>query len=135
MARTLNKVMLIGNVGRDPEIRYTPSGVPVASIRLATNEYTRDSEGQLQEYTEWHSIVAWRQLAEMTERLIQQGTKLYVEGRIRSRSYEDSSGTKRTSYEIIADSIIVLSGRKDAAASGDQSSETAEDSGGGDVPF
>ncbi len=135
MARTLNKVMLIGNVGRDPEIRYTPSGVPVASIRLATNEYSRDSEGQLQEYTEWHSIVAWRQLAEMAERLIQQGTKLYVEGRIRSRSYEDSSGTKRTSYEIIADSIIVLSGRKDATAPGEQASDSAEESAGGDVPF
>ncbi|GBD05252.1 MAG: hypothetical protein AA908_09055 [Chlorobi bacterium NICIL-2] len=135
MARTLNKVMLIGNVGRDPEIRYTPSGVPVASIRLATNEYSRDSEGQLQEYTEWHNIVAWRQLAEMTERLIQQGTKLYVEGRIRSRSYEDSSGTKRTSYEIIADSIIVLSGRKDASAPGEQTSDSAEESAGGDVPF
>ncbi|RMF35012.1 MAG: single-stranded DNA-binding protein [Chlorobiota bacterium] len=135
MARTLNKVMLIGNVGRDPEIRYTPSGVPVASIRLATNEYSRDSEGQLQEYTEWHSIVAWRQLAEMAERLIQQGTKLYVEGRIRSRSYEDSSGTKRTSYEIIADSIIVLSGRKDATAPGEQASDSAEESTGGDVPF
>lgn len=135
MARTLNKVMLIGNVGRDPEIRYTPSGVPVASIRLATNEYSRDSEGQLQEYTEWHNIVAWRQLAEMTERLIQQGTKLYVEGRIRSRSYEDSSGTKRTSYEIIADSIIVLSGRKDASAPGEQTSDSAEESAGGDVPL
>ncbi|GIV55400.1 MAG: single-stranded DNA-binding protein [Candidatus Kapaibacterium sp.] len=135
MARTLNKVMLIGNVGRDPEIRYTPSGVPVASIRLATNEYSRDSEGQLQEYTEWHNIVAWRQLAEMTERLIQQGTKLYVEGRIRSRSYEDSSGTKRTSYEIIADSIIVLSGRKDASAPGEQASDSGEESAGGEVPF
>jgi single-strand DNA-binding protein len=135
MARCLNKVLLIGNVGKDPEIRYTPAGVPVASFRLATNESWRDSEGQFQEYTEWHTIVAWRHLAEMTERLIKQGTKLYVEGRIRSRSFEDSSGTKRTAYEIIADSIIVLSGRKDSQAGEEQSSEAAEESSEGDVPF
>lgn len=116
MARSLNKVLLIGNVGKDPEIRYTPAGVPVAQFRLATTEYWRNSEGQPQEATEWHTIVAWRHLAEVTERLIVRGTRVFVEGRIRSRSFEDSSGAKRTVVEIVADNLIVLEGRKEAQA-------------------
>ncbi|MCS7001084.1 MAG: single-stranded DNA-binding protein [Bacteroidota bacterium] len=134
MARSLNKVLLIGNVGKDPEIRYTPAGVPVAQFRLATNEYWRDSEGQLQEATEWHTIVAWRNLAELAERQIQRGSRLFIEGRIRSRSYEDSSGAKRTAFEIIADSIIVLDGRKESSPSPpDTPSDT--DTSSQDLPF
>jgi single-strand DNA-binding protein len=142
MARSLNKVLLIGNVGRDPELRYTPTGVPVAQFSLATNEYWRNHEGQLQESTEWHTIVAWRNLAELSERQIQRGSRLFVEGRIRSRSYEDSSGAKRTSYEIIADTIIILDGRKEPSTSGQEPSEEppgpeqpSGDSPSGEVPF
>jgi len=142
MARSLNKVLLIGNVGRDPELRYTPTGVPVAQFSLATNEYWRNNEGQLQESTEWHTIVAWRNLAELSERQIQRGSRLFVEGRIRSRSYEDSSGAKRTSYEIIADTIIILDGRKEPSTSGQEPSQESPepdqpsgDSPSGEVPF
>jgi single-strand DNA-binding protein len=142
MARSLNKVLLIGNVGRDPELRYTPTGVPVAQFSLATNEYWRNNEGQIQESTEWHTIVAWRNLAELSERQIQRGSRLFVEGRIRSRSYEDSSGAKRTSYEIIADTIIILDGRKEQSTSGQEPSEEppepeqpSGDSPSGEVPF
>lgn len=134
MARSLNKVLLVGNVGKDPEIRYTPSGVPVAQFRLATNEYWRDNEGQLQESTEWHTIVAWRNLAELAERQIQRGTRLFVEGKIHSRSYEDSSGTKRISFEIIADNIIILDGRKEPGTS-PQESPSESDPSSTDVPF
>ncbi|MCX7930295.1 MAG: single-stranded DNA-binding protein [Chlorobi bacterium] len=137
MARSLNKVLLIGHVGKDPEIRYTPAGVPVAQFRLATNEYWRDSEGQLQEATEWHTIVAWRNLAELTERQIQRGTRLFIEGRIRSRTYEDASGARRVAYEIQADSIIVLVGRKEADTQSPQSDTPpeGESSSSEDVPF
>jgi single-strand DNA-binding protein len=135
VARSLNKVLLIGNVGKDPEIRYTPAGVPVAQFSLATNETWRDKEGQLQESTEWHTIVAWRNLAELAERHIQRGTRLFVEGRIRSRSYEDSSGTKRYVFEIIADSIILLDGRKEQGTSSPPDSPPESGSSGDDVPF
>lgn len=135
MARSLNKVLLIGNVGKDPEIRYTPAGVPVAQFSLATNETWRDKEGQLQESTEWHTIVAWRNLAELAERHIQRGTRLFVEGRIRSRSYEDSSGTKRYVFEIIADSIILLDGRKEQGTSSPPDTPPESSSSGDDVPF
>jgi single-strand DNA-binding protein len=142
MARSLNKVLLIGNVGRDPEIRYTPTGVPVAQFSLATTEYSRNNEGQIQESTEWHTIVAWRNLAQLSEQQIQRGSRLFVEGRIRSRSYEDSSGAKRTSYEIIADTIIILDGRKEQSTSGQEPSEEppepeqpSGDSPSGEVPF
>ncbi|MCX8050667.1 MAG: single-stranded DNA-binding protein [Chlorobi bacterium] len=135
VARSLNKVLLIGNVGKDPEIRYTPAGVPVAQFSLATNETWRDKEGQLQESTEWHTIVAWRNLAELAERHIQRGTRLFVEGRIRSRSYEDSSGTKRYVFEIIADSIILLDGRKEQGTSSPPDTPPESSSSGDDVPF
>lgn len=124
MARDLNKVLLIGNVGKDPEIRYTPAGVPVAQFRLATSEARRDQEGQYQEATEWHTIVAWRNLAEMTERMIQRGTKVFVEGRLRYRTYEDSTGTKRYVTEVLADNLIVLDGRKSAEAHTESPSES-----------
>lgn len=136
MARSLNKVLLIGNVGKDPEIRYTPAGVPVAQFSFATNESWRNQEGQYQEITEWHTIVAWRHLAELSERQIQRGTRLFIEGRIRSRNYEDSSGTKRTAVEIVAETIIVLDGRKEAPPSGQEAApDTEQESSSDDVPF
>ena len=132
----LNKVLLIGNVGKDPEIRYTPAGVPVAQFSFATNESWRNQEGQYQEVTEWHTIVAWRHLAELSERQIQRGTRLFIEGRIRSRNYEDSSGTKRTAVEIVAETIIVLDGRKETPPSGQETTpDTEQASPSEDVPF
>ncbi len=112
MAKSLNKVMLIGNLGRDPEVRFTPSGVPIATFTLATNEAWKDTEGNLQERTEWHNIVAWRKLAEFSGEWLKKGRKIFVEGRIQTRSYDDkNTGQKKSFTEIVADNIIVLDSR------------------------
>jgi len=112
MAKSLNKVMLIGNLGKDPEVRYTPGGDPVATFTLATNEAWKDKEGNLQERTEWHNIVAWRRLAEFCGEWLKKGRKVYVEGRIQTRSYEDkNTGQKKNFTEIVSDNIIVLDPR------------------------
>mgnify|MGYP000849928396 FL=1 len=108
----LNKVLLIGNVGRDPEIRHLEGGASVASFSLATTERFKDRSGETREITEWHNIVAWRQLADLAGRFIKKGSQIYVEGRIRSRSWDDASGQKRYITEILADSIQLL-GRRD----------------------
>ena len=108
MARSLNKVMLIGHLGADPELRYTPSGVPVATFRIATNEVWKTAEGKIQERTEWHNIVVWRRLAEISNDLLKKGSRVYVEGRLQTRTYEDRNGIRRSVTEIVADDIIVL---------------------------
>jgi single-strand DNA-binding protein len=104
----LNKVLLIGNVGRDPEVRHLEGGAAVANFSLATSERYKDRNGETREATEWHTIVAWRQLADLAEKYIRKGSQIYVEGRIRSRSWDDQSGVKRTTVEILADSIQLL---------------------------
>lgn len=111
MARSLNKVMLIGHLGADPELRYTPTGVPVATFRIATNETWRDADGNLQERTEWHTIVVWRKLAELTNDLLKKGSRVYIEGRLQTRTYEDKNGIRRTVTEIVADDVILLEPR------------------------
>lgn len=109
MARSLNKVMLIGNLGKDPELRYTPSGVAVATFTVATNESWKDQDGNLQERTEWHNVVAWRKLAEVCGEWLKKGKKVYVEGRIQTRSYDDkNTGAKKYITEIVANSMIML---------------------------
>ncbi len=112
MTRSLNKVMLIGNVGADPEINHTPSGIPVATFRIATTESWKDREGATQERTDWHSIVAWRWLAEVTQKIVHRGTRIFIEGRLQNRTFEDRDGNKRTITEIVADNILVLDGRQ-----------------------
>ncbi len=112
MSRTLNKVMLIGNVGRDPELKYTPSGIPVTSFRLATSETWKDREGHLQEHTDWHTIVAWRGLAEVVNKLVKKGTRVYIEGRLQTRTFEDKNGSKRHVVEILADNLLLLDPRR-----------------------
>jgi single-strand DNA-binding protein len=112
MAKSLNKVMLIGNLGKDPELRYTGSGVAVATFSLATNESWKDQDGNLQERTEWHNIVAWRKLAEICGEWLKKGKKIYIEGRIQTRSYDDkNTGAKKYITEIVADSMIMLDGK------------------------
>lgn len=132
---SLNKVMLIGNVGKDPEIRYIDNGgAKVASFTLATSERTRDRNGETKENTEWHNIVAWRNTADIVERYVKKGTQLYIEGRLRTRSWDDKSGAKRYTTEIIADSLQLL-GRKadnpasDYAASGAQGAPYSQSAG------
>ncbi|MBU3741628.1 MAG: single-stranded DNA-binding protein [Candidatus Kapabacteria bacterium] len=139
MSRTLNKVMLIGNVGRDPEVNFTPTGVKVAHLRLATTEAWKDKDGVIQEHTDWHSIVAWRGLADVVERLIRRGSRIYVEGKIQYRSFEDRDGHKRYVTEIIADNLLVLDPKRadnnsdgdSASAPADQRPQQQDD----DIPF
>ena len=117
---SLNKVILIGNVGKDPDIRHLESGASVASFSLATSEVYRDRNGERKETTEWHNIVAWRQLAELAANYIKKGSQIYVEGSIRTRTWDDQSGQKRYTTEIIASSIQLLGRRGDnPGASGD----------------
>ena len=118
---SLNKVMLIGNVGRDPEVRYlenNPSAQPgtnpkVAQFTLATTERFRDRNGETRENTEWHNIVAWRGLADLAEKYIRKGSQIYVEGQIRTRSWTDQAGAKQYRTEIIASAIQLLGRRQD----------------------
>lgn len=114
----LNKVLLIGNVGRDPEIRHLEGGASVASFSLATTERYKDRSGETREITEWHNIVAWRQLADLAGRFIKKGSQIYVEGRIRSRSWDDANGQKRYITEILADRIQLLGRRDDTLPRG-----------------
>ena len=118
----VNKVILIGNVGQDPEVRYTGdvnNGAKVATVRLATSERYRDRNGNQQEHTEWHTVVVWRNQADVVEKYVKKGTQLYVEGRIRTRSWDDQSGNKRYSTDILADTIQLL-GRKSENPGGQQ---------------
>ena len=119
MSRTLNKVMLIGNVGRDPELKYTPSGIPVASFRLATSETWKDRDGSVREHTDWHSVVAWRGLAEVIQKLVRKGSRVYIEGRIQTRIYDDKNNNKRHVVEILADNMLILDSRKNKSNGAD----------------
>ena len=108
---SLNKIMLIGNVGKEPEVRYLDSGVAVATFSLATTErgYTLQNGTQVPDRTEWHNIVLWRGLAEVAEKYVHKGDKLYIEGKIRTRSYDDQNGQKRYVTEVFADNMEMLS--------------------------
>ena len=112
---SLNKAMLIGNVGRDPEVRYLEgnNGAKVATFTVATTERYRDRNGETRENTEWHNIVAWRNTADVVERFVRKGTQLYIEGRIRTRSWDDQTGNKRYTTEIIADTLQLLGKKSD----------------------
>ena len=110
---SVNKVILIGNVGKDPDVRYLDSGVAVATFSLATTErgYTLQNGTQVPDRTEWHNIVFWRGLAQTAEKYVHKGDKLYIEGKIKSRSYDDQNGIKRTIVEIFADNMEMLTPR------------------------
>ena len=120
---SLNKVMLIGNVGRDPEVRYLDGngqngqGTKVATFTLATSEKYRDRSGELRENTEWHNIVAWRQSADVAERFIRKGTQVYIEGKLRTRSWTDQTGAKKYTTEVTVDNLQLL-GKRDGAGDG-----------------
>ena len=112
----INKVILIGNVGQEPDIRYAgdaTSGAKVATIRLATTERYKDRNGNLQEHTEWHTVVVWRNTADVVEKYVRKGTQLYIEGRIRTRSWDDQNGNKRYATEIMADTLQLLGRKQD----------------------
>jgi single-strand DNA-binding protein len=107
----LNKVMLIGNVGRDPEVRYLDNGVAKATFSLATSETYKNKDGSKTTQTEWHNIVLWRALAEIAEKYIKKGDRLYIEGKIHTRSYDDKDGQKKFITEITGDGLQMLGGR------------------------
>lgn len=127
-SRSLNKVLLIGNLTRDPELRYTPQGTPVCTFGLATNRSWQPSSGERQEETEFHRIVAWNKLAELCSELLFKGRKVYTEGRLQTRNWTDAQGQERTTVEVVIDNMIVLdSRRKDQSAGGYEEVEYVEE--------
>tara|TARA_Y100000588_G_scaffold201921_1_gene215576 strand:- start:20 stop:463 length:444 start_codon:yes stop_codon:yes gene_type:complete len=117
--RGVNKVILIGNLGADPEVKYTSSGVPVANFNLATSEsWTDKTTGERQERTEWHRLVLWRKLAEIAGQYLKKGGKIYVEGKLQTRSWDDQNGQKRYTTEVVVDEMQMLDGRSDGGGVG-----------------
>ena len=110
---SVNKAILVGNLGKDPELRYTPSGDAVVTFSLATTERYKDRDGNKQSKTEWHNIVAWRQLAEICGKFLHKGKQVYVEGKIQNRSYDDRDGNKRYISEVVINEMQMLSSRDD----------------------
>ncbi len=115
---TLNKVMLIGRLGQDPEVKYTPSGAAVVTLSVATNTSYKDQEGKMQEQTEWNRVVAWRKTAENIGQYCKKGHRIYVEGKLTTRSWNDKDGNKRYTTEITADSVQFLEGKSDREPAG-----------------
>jgi single-strand DNA-binding protein len=112
MARGLNKVLLIGHLGSDPEMRYTPSGRPVTSFSLATSRSWTSPEGERREETEWFNIVSWGNLAEICKQYLSKGQQIYIEGRLQTRGWEDETGKKHFRTEVVANEMIMLSNRR-----------------------
>jgi len=122
-SRSLNKVILIGNLTRDPELRYTPAGTAVCSFGLATNRQWTTEAGEKKEEAEFHRIVAWNKLAELCAKLLTKGRKIYVEGRLQTRTWQAQDGTQRTVTEIVIDDMIILDSRR---AAGEEAAELPE---------
>ncbi len=116
----LNKIMLIGNLGRDPEMNYTPSGVAVTKFSLAVSRMAKTSTGEKQEETEWFNIVAWQQLAETCNTYLRKGMKVYIEGRLTQRKYVDREGAQRTAIDVIANNMEILTPKSQQSAPTDQ---------------
>ncbi len=111
MAKSVNKVILVGNLGKDPEVKYTPSGTAVAKFSLATNERYKDKNGEWQDRTEWHNIVAWQRTAEIAGEYLKKGRTVYVEGRLRTDSWDDKeTGQKKYRTEIVVENLVLLGG-------------------------
>ena len=145
---SVNKVILVGRLGRDPETRYTGGGQAVANFSVATDETYKDRNGERQKRTEWHKIVVWGKQAEIAQQYLKKGSLIFIEGRIQSREWQDKEGQKRTSFEIVATNFRMLGGRAESAAAGaggagaaprggddfDQSAPAEESLGGGGGP-
>ena len=122
----VNKVILVGNLGKDPEVRHLEGGVSVAHFTLATNEYYKDKQGTRVERTEWHNISAWRGLAEMADKFLKKGQQVYIEGKLRTRQYQDKDQQTRYITEIIADEISMLGARLGSSAGAPAASEAEQ---------
>jgi single-strand DNA-binding protein len=119
MAKSVNKVILIGNLGKDPELKYTPSGTAFAKFSLATNERYKDKAGEWQDRTEWHNIVCWQRTAEIAGEYLKKGRSVYIEGRIQTRSWDDKqTGQKKYITEIVANDLVLLGGRGEGGEGG-----------------
>jgi single-strand DNA-binding protein len=118
MAKSVNKVILVGNVGKDPEIKVAGSGASVATFSLATSDRTKDQQGNWTDRTEWHNLVAFQRTAEIIRDYVKKGAKLYIEGRIQTRSWDDKDGQKKYRTEIIVNDLVLLSGRGDGESGG-----------------
>jgi single-strand DNA-binding protein len=127
MSRGLNKVMIIGNLGRDPEMRYTPSGRPVTTFSVATSRTWNTSEGEKHVETEWFNVVAWSNLAEICKQYLTKGQQVYIEGRLQTRRWDDQEGNKHTSVEIVANEMIILGERREAGETGTESESIEEE--------
>ena len=112
----LNKIMLIGNLGKDPELQVTSEGTPITKFSLAVNRYSKTSNGEREKETEWFNIVAWRQLAEICEKYLHKGSKVYIEGRLTQRKYTDKNGIERTAVEVIANDMKMLDSKPSSSS-------------------
>ncbi len=131
MARSVNKVILLGNVGKDPEIRSTAGGNMVANFTLATSDSQKDAQGAWQERTEWHNLVAFKRTAEIVRDYVKKGSKLYIEGKITNRSWDDKeSGQKRYKTEILVNELVLLSGREEGGSGASSGGYSRQQSGG-----
>ncbi|MEX1248801.1 MAG: single-stranded DNA-binding protein [Anaerolineales bacterium] len=138
MSRGLNKVMLIGHLGRDPEMRYTPSGRPVTSFSVATTRNWTTAEGERRSETEWFNIVAWSSLAEICNQYLKKGHQVYIEGRLQTRHWQDDEGNKRSATEVVAREMIMLTERRDKGEGEAEAATDTEDfpeGGEEDFPF
>ena len=131
MSGSVNRAIIIGNLGADPELRYTASGSPVCELRVATNEKWQDKSGQDQERTEWHRVIVWGKAGENCSKYLSKGRQVYVEARIQTRSWDDNDGNKRYTTELVAKDVQFL-GSKSDQQSGGQYAGSSDDS---DVPF
>lgn len=140
MAGSVNKVILVGRLGQDPEVRFTQGGTAVANLRIATDETWKDQSGERQQRTEWHRVVAWSKLADICGQYLRKGRLVYIEGRLQTRSWEDREGNKRYTTEVRADNMVMLGGRSEegqAAPAAQPAAAASPDSGTSDddIPF
>jgi single-strand DNA-binding protein len=139
MAKDLNKVLLIGRLGQDPELKYTQSGIAVTKFSLATSQQWKDQDGNTQDKTEWHNVVAWRRLAEICSEYLKKGSKVYLEGSLSTSSWEDENKKKHYRTEVVLNDMIMLDAKGAGAADNNNSSvETSEPAGSSkddDLPF
>ena len=135
MSRGLNKVMIIGHLGRDPEMRYTPSGRPVTTFSVAVSRSWNSSDGERRSETEWFKIVAWGNLAEICKKYLTKGQQVYIEGRLQTRRWEDKEGERRTSVEVVANEMTMLGDRRDKGPDDNSFDEMPPDIDEDEFPF
>jgi single-strand DNA-binding protein len=134
--KSVNKVILIGNLGKDPEVKYTPQGKAVTRISVATSWSSKDATGNWQDHTEWHNVVLWERLAEVAGQYLKKGGKVYVEGRLQTRSWDDkTSGQKKYMTEVVANDMVLLGGKGEGGGGGDFAGSSRGASAGGGNNF